>query len=151
MLYFEDLEVGQRWRSFGRTVTDADIVNYAGLSGDFNPLHMDEVWAREGGPFGRRIAHGLLVTVLSGGLKYPDMPPMSTYAYVEAVRRFVRPVFPGDTLHAERTIKQLRPSRSRPETGVVTVEFVASNQDGVPVQIGHDIALITRRSPPAPA
>src|SRR5438874_10340119 len=77
-LYFDDLSVGQEWESQGRTVTEADIVNFAGLSGDFNPLHVDHEFAR-GTPFRRPIAHGLLVMAVGSGLGL-YAPPMRTLA-----------------------------------------------------------------------
>ena len=65
--YFEDLNVGDRTTSAARTVTEADIVNFAGLSGDYNPIHIDETFA-ENSPFKQRIAHGLLVLSIASGL-----------------------------------------------------------------------------------
>ena len=66
-LYFDDVEVGQEWETQGRTVTETDIVNFAGLSGDFNPIHVDHEFA-ESTPFRRPIAHGLLIQAISSGL-----------------------------------------------------------------------------------
>src|SRR5579885_1083507 len=96
-LYFDDLVIGQEWRSPGRTVTETDIVNFAGLSGDFNPIHMDHAFARRT-PFRRPIAHGLLVLSLGSGLGLFS-PPMRTLA-VLTIRewQFKEPVFVGDTL-----------------------------------------------------
>ena len=65
-LFFDDVAVGQQWTSLGRTVTEADIVNFAGLSGDLNPIHMDHEFARST-PFRRPIAHGLLVLAIGAG------------------------------------------------------------------------------------
>ena len=62
-LYYDDVDVGQDWESPGRTITETDIVNFAGISGDFNPIHMDHEFAKTT-PFRRPIAHGLLVLVL---------------------------------------------------------------------------------------
>ncbi|TDA68014.1 MAG: hypothetical protein D9V47_08885 [Clostridia bacterium] len=67
-LYFEDFAPGQEFLTARRTVTETDIVNFAGLSGDFNPLHTDEEYAKTT-PFGRRIAHGLLISSISSGLQ----------------------------------------------------------------------------------
>jgi 3-hydroxybutyryl-CoA dehydratase len=145
MLYLEDFKPGTVWRSVGRTVTEADIVNFAGMSGDFYALHMDEVWARDKGPYGRRIAHGLLVTTITTGLRFPDMPATATLAYLEALRKFVAPVFPGDTIHAELAIEDVRTSKSKPDRGIVRFGFRALNQDGTVVQSGHDALLIGRR------
>src|SRR6516225_1788808 len=97
-LYFDDVEVGQEWESLGRTITETDIVNFAGLSGDFNPIHLDHEFARTT-PFRRPIAHGLLVFSIASGLGL-FAPPMRTLAIL-SIREwsFKNPVFPGDTIH----------------------------------------------------
>jgi len=66
-LYFEEFEIGQEIHTAGRTVTEADIVNFAGISGDFNRIHTDHVYASQA-PFGQRVAHGLLVASIASGL-----------------------------------------------------------------------------------
>ena len=86
-LYFDDVEVGQEWRSLGRTISEADIINFAGLSGDFNPIHIDHEFAKTT-PFRRPIAHGLLVLSLSSGLAV-NSPPMRTFAFMELDRKSV--------------------------------------------------------------
>src|ERR1700688_4102552 len=97
-LYFDDPEVGQHWDSLGRTVTEADIVNFAGLSGDFNPIHMDHEFAKTT-PFRRPIAHGLLVFSIGSGLGL-FAPPMRTLAILELKEwLFKGPTFIGDTIH----------------------------------------------------
>src|ERR1700722_17787063 len=97
-LYFDDVAVGQEWESLGRTVTEADIVNFAGLSGDFNPIHVDHEFARQT-PFRRPIAHGMLVFSIASGLSL-FCPPMRTLAFL-AIRdwQFKEPIFIGDTIH----------------------------------------------------
>src|SRR5919198_5333811 len=96
-LYFDDVAVGQEWESLGRTVTEADLVNFAGVSGDFNPIHIDHEFAKTT-LFRRPIAHGLLVFSVVSGLGLFS-PPMRTLAFVE-IREwsFRAPVFAGDTL-----------------------------------------------------
>src|SRR6266404_4375457 len=96
-LFFDDVEVGQVWESLGRTVTEADIVNFAGLSGDFNPIHIDHAFAQTTA-FRRPIAHGLLVLSIASGLTQ-HCPPMRTLAFLE-IRgwQFKGPVFIGDTI-----------------------------------------------------
>ena len=102
-LYFEDVEVGQEWESLGRTVTEADIVNFAGLSGDFNPIHMDHEFAKTT-PFQKPIAHGLLVLSIAAGLGVQN-PLMRTLAFV-SIREwhFRGPVFIGDTVRVRAKI-----------------------------------------------
>src|SRR6202041_307486 len=97
-LYFDDVHVGQQWVSLGRTITEADIVNFAGLSGDFNPIHIDHHFAQTT-PFRRPIAHGLLVFSVGSGLGL-YAPPMRTLAILSIRDWLFRdPVFPGDTIH----------------------------------------------------
>src|SRR5882724_11187511 len=97
-LYFDDVQVGQEWESLGRTVTEADIVNFAGLSGDFNPIHLNHEFARTT-LFRRPIAHGLLVQAIGSGLGL-HAPPMRTMAILEIREwHFREPVFIGDTIH----------------------------------------------------
>src|SRR3954464_11421919 len=79
-LYFDDLDVGQAWESQGRTVTETDIVNFAGISGDFNPIHVDHEFAKST-PFRRPIAHGGLSRAIGSGLG-TNSPPMRTVAFV---------------------------------------------------------------------
>src|SRR5262245_6927019 len=79
-LFFDDIEVGQTWESQGRTVTEADIVNFSGISGDFNPIHVDHEFAKTT-PFRKPIAHGMLVLSMGTGLATAH-PPMRTIAFL---------------------------------------------------------------------
>src|SRR5829696_2732117 len=104
-LYFDDLEVGQEWESPGRTVTEADIVNFAGFSGDFNPMHVDHEFAKNT-PFRRVIAHGFGVFTMASGLGL-SAPPMRTVALLRVnVWHFLLPVFVGDTIHTTSRVKE---------------------------------------------
>jgi acyl dehydratase len=111
-LYFDDVAVGQEWRSLGRTITEADIVGFAGLSGDFNPIHTDHAFAKTT-PFGRPIAHGLLVFSVASGLSL-FAPPMRTLAFLQIREwNFRGPVFAGDTVHAvTRVLEKADAARS---------------------------------------
>src|SRR5207249_4964556 len=81
-LGFDQLEIGDTFLSGGRTMTEADIMGFAGLSGDFNPLHTDEEWVTANTPFTRRIAHGLLVLAISSGLRTPGLDGLNIVAYL---------------------------------------------------------------------
>jgi acyl dehydratase len=142
-LYFDDVEIGQQWESPGRTVTEADIVNFAGLSGDFNPMHMDHEYARTT-PFRRPIAHGLLVLSLGSGLGLFS-PPMRTQA-VLFLRdwQFKEPVFAGDTLRVVSRVVE-KQARSRGRRGVITWHRQILNQESKVVQEGMSVTLVEGR------
>ena len=144
-VYLEDIEVGHEVVTARRTVTEADIMAFCGVSGDFNALHTDEVFIREETPFRGRIAHGLLVLAISSGLK-SEWDDWHLVAYLEAQRRFVAPTYPGDTIQARWRVESVRRSRSRPDTGVVTIAVEVVNQDGEVVQAGTDVVLVGART-----
>jgi len=142
--YLEDLAVGLQVTTARRTLTDADVMAFAGISGDFNPLHTDEIFVRERTPFRGRIAHGLLILAISSGLR-SDLDDVETVAYLAADREFVAPTYPGDTIQARWKVEESRPSQSRPGTGVVTLSTEVVNQDGEVVQRGTDVWLVAMR------
>jgi len=143
--YLEDLTPGAEFRSAGRTMTESDIMAFAGVSGDFNRLHTDEPWVRENTPFEGRIAHGLLVLAMSSGLATPGLDDVEIIAYLEETRRFTGPTYPGDTIHVRCRIDDARPSGSRPTMGVVSLEVEVRNQRDEVVQSGRDVWLVARR------
>lgn len=142
--YFEDIAVGDEATTARRTITEADILWFCGLSGDFNALHTDAEFIREHTPFRDRIAHGHLVLSITGGLR-SELDDWQIVAYLDCQRRFLAPVYPGDTIHAVNRVTEVRPSRSRPSMGVVTYEVTTRNQDDEAVQQGNDVVLVGRR------
>jgi 3-hydroxybutyryl-CoA dehydratase len=133
-LYFDDYVVDAITTSRGRTITESDIVNFAGLSGDFVELHVNEEYAKRG-PFGRRIAHGALVFSISTGLlvQLPgDNEAIIAFYGVDKLR-FTGPVFIGDTIHLTRRVveKQLKNA----ERGVIATEITVLNQNDKPVLV----------------
>jgi len=142
-LYFDDVEVGQEWETQGRTVTETDIVNFAGLSGDFNPIHVDHEFA-ESTPFRRPIAHGLLIQAISSGLGV-NLPPMRTLALMMMKEwHFRGAVFIGDTIRVRSKILA-KESRSRGRRGVVTWQRQIINQEGKVVQEGISVTIVEGR------
>jgi 3-hydroxybutyryl-CoA dehydratase len=144
-LYFDDVQVGQEWLSLGRTVTETDLVNFAGLSGDFNPIHIDHEFAKTT-PFRRPIAHGLLVFSLSTGLAV-NTPMMRTLAFI-SIRdwQFKEPVFIGDTLHVRTTVAEKQVS-GRGRRGIVTWKRQIINQADKIVQEGITVTMVEGRGP----
>ncbi|HEX8066926.1 MAG TPA: MaoC/PaaZ C-terminal domain-containing protein [Thermoleophilaceae bacterium] len=137
---FEDLRVGDTFETRARTVTEADVVQFAALTGDWHPAHSDETWAEEN-MFGRRVAHGMLIVAYSLGLVPNDA--------IVALRRitkinFKQPVFLGDTIHVEGKIAGKRPMS--PEAGMVTGRWRTKNQDGETIAT-MELEALWRRAP----
>jgi 3-hydroxybutyryl-CoA dehydratase len=143
-LYFDDVAVGQEWESLSRTVTEADIVAFAGLSGDYNPIHMDHEFVKTT-VYRKPIAHGLLVWAISSGLGMVA-PPMRTQALV-GVRdwHFKLPVFIGDTIRVTTKVLE-KEERSRGRRGVITWKRTIVNQEGKIVQEGVTVTLVEGRA-----
>jgi len=141
---FDDLVVGDEWESPRRTVTEADVVGFAGLSGDFNPLHVDYS-SQVGNPFGRPVAHGLLGLAIATGLA-SQAPRVDTLAFLAILEwRFHRPIFFGDTIYVVSTILGLESSAGG-RRGVVTWRRTIFNQDGHLVQEGRTQTLVRGRT-----
>ena len=109
-IHFEEIQSGRRVVTARRTITEADILWFCGLSGDFNPLHTDIEFIREHTPFRDRIAHGHLVLTITGGLR-SELDAWQIIAYLDCQRRFLAPVYAGDTIHAVYVVTEVRPSR----------------------------------------
>lgn len=142
-LYFDDLEIGQEWESLGRTVTEADVVNFAGISGDFNPIHVDHEFCKES-HFRRPIAHGFLVLAIGSGLGVA-YPPIRTLAFM-AIKdwKFNEPVFIGDTIRMKTKVLE-KEERARGKRGVVTWQRQIVNQANKIVADGLIITLVEGR------
>ena len=142
--YFEDFVLGHTNQSRSRTITEADIVNFAGLSGDFIELHVSETFASVG-PFGRRIAHGALIFSISTGLFVSMLPIADTVVafYGLDKLRFTKPVFIGDTIYVTKKVSGK--DERGPERGLVSFETTVLNQRDEPVLVYNDKLLLKRR------
>ena len=142
-LFYEDLEVEDEHKSSGRTVTEADVVNFAGLSADFNNMHIDEEFAKKT-VFKTRVAHGMLVTSIATGLWF-TMPRLATVAFMGLEDwRFSGAVFPGDTIHITRKLVEKR-EHKRPNMGFLIFEVnVFSQREEKPVQKGKWVILVQK-------
>jgi 3-hydroxybutyryl-CoA dehydratase len=143
--YLEDLREGSEYLSAPRTVTTDDITAFAGLSGDFSPLHTDDEWARDNTPFSGRIAHGALVFAISQGLRTPVVDDIAVIAFLAFERTLAGPVYPGDSITARWTVAEVRRSRSSPDRGIARLEVAVVNQDNTVVQHGADTYLAAAR------
>jgi len=143
--YFEDFSVGELFRTRGRTITEADIVAFAGLSGDFIELHVNEEYARQSA-FGQRIAHGALIFSVSTGLtSQMGLVRETVVAFYGVDRlRFTRPVFIGDTVRVEQTVAAAEAKGEG--RGLLTLDTKVLNQRDETVLVYQARLLVKRRS-----
>jgi len=148
--YFEELEVGDALVTPRRTVTDADIVNFAGISGDFFYAHMDDIAARDS-IFERRVAHGYFVLSAAAGLFVDPAPGPVLANYGLDTLRFIKPVYPGDTIQATLTVKQ-KTAKEKKEgqvpQGVVAWDVEVRNQNAEVVAAYTILTLVRRKDVP---
>jgi len=144
-MYFEDFQPGQQVVTAGRTVTEADVVGFAGLSGDFNQMHMDAAYCQTS-YYGQRVAHGLLVLSIASGLMVQTGVLEGTVIAFREIEnwKFSKPVFIGDTVLAELEVKETRPMR-RLGGGSVNIEVRVRNQHGDVVMRGVLNVLVANR------
>jgi acyl dehydratase len=143
-MYFEEFELGTEVVSPGRTITEADVVSFAGLSGDYTQLHTDEEWAK-GTLFGKRIAHGMLVLSIATGLAARlGFIEGTALAFRELTCKFSQPVFFGDTIHLKARVKELK-AMPRLGGGLVIFDVRVLNQEGKIVQKGEWHMLVASK------
>ncbi|HEX2619662.1 MAG TPA: MaoC/PaaZ C-terminal domain-containing protein [Phototrophicaceae bacterium] len=143
--YFEEIELGQIMHSQGRTITEADIVNFGNVTGDFNPLHFDAEMMKTS-MFGQRIAHGMLVLSFAVGLGNQLGATLGTVLAFKGVNiEFRRPVFIGDTIRLRTTVTEKRESSKQPG-GWVTQKVEVLNQRDEVVQEGSWSTLIASQA-----
>jgi acyl dehydratase len=145
-LRYADLHVGLAFRSPGRTITDADLVAFAGLTGDYSELHTSDVYAKAS-EFGRRVAHGMLGLAYAHGLMWARTGELREVAIAFlgiSDWRFVGPIFVGDTIFVDYAIAELRDSRSRPTQSIATFDVAVKNQNDAVVQQGRKALLVSK-------
>lgn len=144
-LYWEDWEIGKEYVSASRTITEADIVHFAGISGDYNPLHIDEEYCKKT-IFGTRIAHGPLVYSIAAGLLfqlhlYDDT--LIAFLGFDSLK-FTRHVIAGDTITAKISVLEKRET-SKPDRGVMKRSLKVYNQNNEMVQDAVQAFLLKRK------
>ena len=144
-MFFEEFEVGQKITTMGRTVTETDVVTFAGLSGDYNQIHTDAAYAA-GTPFGQRIAHGLCVMSIASGLvTLTGVMEGTVLAFREIQEwKFSKPVFFGDTVHVETEVIETK-AFPRLGGGAVIIKLNVLNQKAEVVQSGRWSVLMLSR------
>jgi len=144
-LTFDEFEVGAKYVSQARTVTEADVVTFAGVSGDFNPLHTNAEFGKKT-PFGERIAHGMLVVSIATGMaQWSGIFEGTTLALMEQVIRYKGAVKFGDTVHLEQEVLKKKET-SKPDRGVVIFASRVLNQRDEVVVDGEWTLLMRRKS-----
>lgn len=143
--YFDEFEIGQEFTSVTRTITEADIVNFAGISGDYNLLHTDEEFCK-GTIFGERIAHGVLGLSIATGLLFRlGVLDGTTKAFVDMNWKFKGVIKIGDTIYARMLVSEKKESKSNPDQGTVTFGVSVHNQRDEIVQDGQWVMLMARK------
>lgn len=145
-LLYSDLTLGMSFRSPGRTITDADVIGFATLTGDMSEVHTSDVYA-QASQFGRRIAHGMLGLAYAHGLMWPrtEMFRDTAIAFLGIQNwRFVSPIFIGDTIFVEYSVESMRDSSSNPDNAVVVFDVRVVNQDGAVCQQGQKVELLSK-------
>jgi acyl dehydratase len=143
---YADLQVGMSFRSPGRTITDADLVAFAGLTGDYSELHTSDVYAKSS-EFGRRVAHGMLGLAYAHGLMWARTGDLreTAIAFLGIDDwRFLQPIFVGDTIFVNYRIAELRDSKSRPTQAIATFDVEVVDQDNRVVQRGRKALLVSK-------
>lgn len=142
--FFEDYQIGFERRTFGRTITEADIVLHAGQTGDFFPHHMDAEWCATQ-DFKQRIAHGTLIFSVAIGMTAGDINPRAmSYGYDRL--RFIRPVFINDTITVVARIAEQRDHPKRATHGYVVEQIEVTNQRGETVLVCEHLYLVERKA-----
>ncbi|MCJ7825093.1 MAG: hypothetical protein MUP44_09360 [Anaerolineales bacterium] len=145
-MYFEEFELGQRITSPGRTITEADVVAFAGLSGDSNSIHTDAEYAKDSA-FGRRVAHGLLgISIVSGLAVRTGILEGTVLAFREIDNwKFSLPVFIGDTIHVIIEVKEKK-AMPRLGGGSILLSLDVRNQDDQTVMKGLWTVLVQSKA-----
>jgi acyl dehydratase len=143
-MYFEEFSVGMEHVTRGRTITEADVMAFAGISGDFTELHTNEEYAKNT-PYGQRIAHGLLTLSISSGLTTRmNLITDTVMAFYGIDKlRFVKPVFLGDTITVKKIVVDTLAKGS--VMGVVTFDTTVVNQRGETVLVYRDKLAIKQK------
>jgi len=143
-LYFEQFNIGDTFVCQERTVTEADVVHFAGISGDFNPLHTSEEYGKTT-PFGGRIAHGVLVlAIATGQINQLGLFEGTTLALLQQTVKYTGAVRFGDTIHLEFQIADKKET-SKPDRGILTLENRVLNQKGEQVLQVQEVVMVRRR------
>ena len=141
--YFDDIEIGEVHETPGITITDWHIMNFAAVSMDFFELHTNDEYAKKT-QFGRRVAHGLLGLAIADGLKHRSTFQIEAIASLHWSWNFIAPIYIGDTIHARVRVSAKKASSSKPDRGVVHVDYEVLNQNNEIVQKGYNSVMVKK-------
>ncbi len=144
--YLDELNVGEEYITPSRTLTETDVVMFAAMSGDYNELHTSEEYMKES-QFGKRLVHGLLGLSISHGLIFRLGILDGTAIALLGVDtwQFKGPLFFGDTIRVKVKIAEVRPSKSKPDRGILKLYMEIINQDDTVVQSGYKTLMMKRK------
>ncbi|MFH1350328.1 MAG: MaoC/PaaZ C-terminal domain-containing protein [Pseudomonadota bacterium] len=143
--FFEELEIGQEFPTSGRTITESDILTFAGFSGDFNPLHLDEEFAKLT-PFKSRVPHGLcIISIATGLIERLGVVNVTALACLEIAWKFFEPVMIGDTIRVIMRVIEKRESQ-KGDRGLVAFEMDVLNQHGKKVEVGSWKLMMAKKN-----
>jgi acyl dehydratase len=141
---FDELTRGDEVTTTGRTITETDVVNFAGISGDFHPEHINEEYAKKS-PLGGRIAHGLLTTAVATGMvNQTGITEGTTIAVLEMKQRFIKAVKFGDTIRSVFKIINKKETK-KPDRGIVTASLTVLNQRDEVVLEAEVVMMLYRK------
>jgi acyl dehydratase len=144
-LYFEDLPVGRKFKTVGRTITEADIVNFVNATGMTEVLFTDLEFLKTQSDIKGRLAPGALAYTFAEGLLTQATMQHTGYAFLNMELNVDGPAFAGDTIHVECEVIEARPSKSRPNRGLVRTRNEVKKQDGSLVLTYTPLRLVARR------
>ncbi len=141
--FFEDFQIGDKFKTPSKTIHDGHFIFFAGLTGDDHPIHYDDEYCKKH-KFGRRVAHGLLLTAMTalGGTNLSSEVEDSMEAFLSQSSRFLKPVFIGDTIYPELEVSELIVKKTN---GVIKCKSVVKNQNGDVVLEGEHVYIVKKR------
>ena len=141
-LYLSEFHLGDKFTTVNHTITEAAVVMFAGITGDFHPLHTDEEYVKTT-PYGCRIAHGMLTAAVAVALwTRVGVIERSAIGQINSTWKFMSPVKFGDTIHVEAQVLEIKRSRSKPDRGVLSYQLTVLNQRGETVAVNQTDSML---------
>ena len=143
--FFEEFEIGEEFETLGRTITESDILTFAGLSGDFNPLHLDDEFAKRS-PFKARVPHGLcIMSIATGLIDRLGVISCTALACLQIMWEFLKPVRIGESIRGVMKVLEKKESK-KGDRGLVTFEISVLNQRNEKVETGSLKLMMAKES-----